>query len=217
MPSRSSIILQHALSRAVQNLTSAVIDIAREIYAAKGLAADFVVGDAEKLPFADASFDVLFSIGLLEHMSDPTTTLREQVRVLARGGAFFGYVVPHRMDNVQREYRWINEILKGYASAQVAGMPAKAEVFRTDSSSAAYLPILQELGLQGIGISGLYPLPMISHSIEFPFSLMPPESEKALVQHFKAVLADRRNSSVAHPWLCEEDYGQAFLLWGFKA
>ena len=199
------------------DLSPAVIDIAREIYAANGLAADFVVGDAEKLPFADASFDVLFSIGLLEHMSDPSTTLREQVRVLASGGAFFGYVVPHRPDNVQREYRWFNEILQGYASAQTAGLPAKAEVFRTDSGSGAYLPILQELGLQGIGVSGLYPLPMISHSVEFPFTLMPPESEKALVRHFNAVLAARRNSSGGHPWFCEEAFGQAFLLWGFKA
>ena len=199
------------------DLSPAVIEIARNIFAANELIAEFVVGDAEQLPFADASFDVLFSIGLLEHMSDPATTLREQVRILANGGAFFGYVVPHRPDNVQREYRWINEILKGYASAQVAGMPAKTEVFRTDCGSDAYLPILQELGLQGIGVSGLYPLPMLSHSIEFPFTLMPPESEKALVRHLKAVLAERRNSCGTHPWFCEETYGQAFLLWGFKA
>ena len=36
VPSRSSIILQHALSRAVQNLTSAVIDIAQHISAERG-------------------------------------------------------------------------------------------------------------------------------------------------------------------------------------
>lgn len=40
-----------------------------------------VQGDGFSLPFADASFDLVFSQGLLEHFPDPTGMLEEQVRV----------------------------------------------------------------------------------------------------------------------------------------
>jgi hypothetical protein len=76
---------------------------------------------------------------------------------------------------------------------------------------------MKRLGLQNIGASGTYPLPMISHSTEFPFSLLPPRAEQVLVSHFMRVLDERNNNGERNPWLCEEGYGQAFLVWGFKS
>lgn len=199
------------------DLSPAVIEIARQIFDVNKLAAEFRAGDANQLPFATESFDLVFSIGLLEHMSDPATTIREQVRVLTAGGAFLGYVVPERPENVQKEYQWINQILKGYAAHERQEVMEKSAVFRTDSGSELYLPILWECGLQEIGAAGMYPLPMISHSIDFPFTLMPPASERALVGHFQKILDRRRQETGHHPWLCDESFGQAFLIWGFKA
>ncbi len=43
-------------------------------------------GDAFRLPFADASFDVVFHQGLLEHFRNPLDLLRENARVLRPGG-----------------------------------------------------------------------------------------------------------------------------------
>lgn len=49
---------------------------------------EFVEGDAEKLPFPDASFDaVTMNYGLL-HLDRPDTALAEAARVLAPGGRF---------------------------------------------------------------------------------------------------------------------------------
>ena len=48
----------------------------------------FVQADAEKLPFSDASFDVVFSNLLLPWLTDPATALAEVARVLRKDGVF---------------------------------------------------------------------------------------------------------------------------------
>lgn len=45
-----------------------------------------VLADADHLPFADESFDVVVSVTLLQNMPDPERTVRELVRVLQPGG-----------------------------------------------------------------------------------------------------------------------------------
>ena len=51
--------------------------------------ATYLVGDACSLPFADASFDVVCAMDLLEHVEDPAAVVAEASRVLAPGGLFF--------------------------------------------------------------------------------------------------------------------------------
>lgn len=46
----------------------------------------FQVGDALKLPFENASFDVVHAHQVLQHLTDPITALREMVRVCKPGG-----------------------------------------------------------------------------------------------------------------------------------
>ena len=45
-----------------------------------------VCGDAFHMPFADGTFDAVFHQGLLEHFRTPLDLLRENARVLKRGG-----------------------------------------------------------------------------------------------------------------------------------
>ena len=200
------------------DLSSSVIDTARKIFEHHALKARFEVGDALALPYSNGAFDVVYSIGLLEHFEELEKVISEQVRILDRGGLFLGYVVPKFSDNIQNQYEWINQILKNMVRRE-SSTPAneKVAVFRSDALSASYLPIMKRLGLKNTGSSGVYPLPMISHSIDFPFTLLDENSESVLVEEFEKILARRREETKRHPWLCEEGYGQAFLLWGTKS
>jgi SAM-dependent methyltransferase len=51
-----------------------------------------VLGVGQMLPFADGSFDVVFSFAVLEHVRDPFLCAKELVRVLKPGGRLFGAV-----------------------------------------------------------------------------------------------------------------------------
>jgi SAM-dependent methyltransferase len=51
-----------------------------------------VLADAHALPFRDASFDVVLSYAVLEHLHHPFVATREVARVLRTGGAFVGTV-----------------------------------------------------------------------------------------------------------------------------
>jgi ubiquinone/menaquinone biosynthesis C-methylase UbiE len=48
--------------------------------------ASLVLADADNLPFADGSFDVVVSVTLLQNMPNPNRTVREIARVIRPGG-----------------------------------------------------------------------------------------------------------------------------------
>lgn len=55
--------------------------------------------DAERLPFADSSFDGAFMVASLHHLPDPLASLREVVRVLSPGGVFALGTEPNSWQN----------------------------------------------------------------------------------------------------------------------
>jgi len=62
-----------------------------------------VEGDADHLPFPDASFDALTFTYLLRYVDDPGATLRELARVVRAGGTIAGLefgVPPNRLARV---------------------------------------------------------------------------------------------------------------------
>jgi ubiquinone/menaquinone biosynthesis C-methylase UbiE len=64
----------------------------------------FCLARVENLPFRDNSFDLILSIGVIEHFKDPLPLLREMRRVLKPDGLLF-LTVPN-LESFRRTKRW---------------------------------------------------------------------------------------------------------------
>jgi ubiquinone/menaquinone biosynthesis C-methylase UbiE len=63
------------------------IRISRQLCELNGVAPErVVVSDGEKLPFPDATFDIVYSSNVIEHCTSPVSFLCEAIRVLKPGG-----------------------------------------------------------------------------------------------------------------------------------
>ncbi len=63
-----------------------MLGAAKARFAGENSSVELVQGQAEQLPFADASFDVLTFTYLLRYVDDPKATVRELARVVRPGG-----------------------------------------------------------------------------------------------------------------------------------
>ncbi len=223
--SLSNYFVDHGVECTLLDTSKNILETAEQVFKTHGHTATFVEANALEMPFDDNSFDVVTSIGLLEHFEDVKSPIMEQIRVLKPGGTFLGYIVPERPDNVQKHYKWINSILKFCSKnfvSQKNAPPPKTDIFRSDFGSERYVPLLQGLPVTDIEVTGMYPLPMVSHSPEFPFSLLPKPLEWCLTRIFSFILWARskiyKNTLYKeNPWTCKESFGQAFLLTFRKA
>jgi ubiquinone/menaquinone biosynthesis C-methylase UbiE len=68
------------------DLTPRSIETSRHHLKLYGQSGDFALTDAEHLPFADESFDVAYSNGVLHHTPDTAEAVREIYRLLRPGG-----------------------------------------------------------------------------------------------------------------------------------
>jgi ubiquinone/menaquinone biosynthesis C-methylase UbiE len=89
------------------DLTPRHLELARQNLEALGLEATLVEGDAEQLPFPDASFDRVSSNGVLHHTPDMAAALRELRRVLRPTGR--ATVIVYNRDSI---YFWVEQILR---------------------------------------------------------------------------------------------------------
>lgn len=68
------------------DLTARAVEHTRKRLAAQGLSSHLQVADAENLPFADGSFDVVYSWGVLHHSPNTHKAIDEVRRVVRTGG-----------------------------------------------------------------------------------------------------------------------------------
>ena len=116
------------------DLTPTAVDLTRKRLALHDLEADVREADAESLPFADASFDFVWSWGVIHHSSDTAAVVAEVARVLAPGGRF-SFMVYHRSSiTYWVQYQLLHGVLQGRllreSPAEVANRYADGVVAR---------------------------------------------------------------------------------------
>jgi len=122
--------------------------IARDARAGFGGALAAVLGDVRTLPFADASFDAVYSMGTIEHFDETEHAAAEIARVLRPGGcAIVG--VPNRHDPFLRPLLvWGLSALglygygfeKSYSRAALAAMLDRAGLIVTAQTGILFVP-----------------------------------------------------------------------------
>jgi SAM-dependent methyltransferase len=68
------------------DVAASAIELARANFAQQGLPGDFRVADGEQLPFADATFDLVYAHGVVQYTPNPQRLVDECRRVLKPGG-----------------------------------------------------------------------------------------------------------------------------------
>ncbi len=87
------------------DLSETAIDLAGKNLALHGVSADELrVANGEALPYADASFDVVYGHGVIQYTADPAALIRECHRVLKPGGTGI-FMVYNRVS-------WLNALSK---------------------------------------------------------------------------------------------------------
>ena len=125
-----------------------------------------VCADAQSQPFADESFDIVFSPGSIKHWPKPHVGLRECLRVLRRGGLLLVMDADRgcRFDDVTR---WLDEtrvprsmrpLLRGYFRGYVTGRGSRSTTWsdcvRRSAWWTATAPTASMAGPHGVCLAG---------------------------------------------------------------
>jgi SAM-dependent methyltransferase len=140
------------------DLTEHAVGLVRRRLELESLEAELLVADAERLPFPDASFDRVYSWGVLHHSPDTRRAVREAVRVLRPGGRMcvmlyarhswvtYGMWVRHAL-LAGRPWRSLADVLgahmespgtTGYTAGELREMFDGLEDVRIDQVSTSY-------------------------------------------------------------------------------
>lgn len=88
------------------DLTEAAVQITRSRLEMYELHSELQRADAERLPFPDGSFDLVYSWGVIHHSADPAQVIREIKRVLKPSGRFVGMMYGRHSLKVLKTWAW---------------------------------------------------------------------------------------------------------------
>jgi ubiquinone/menaquinone biosynthesis C-methylase UbiE len=90
------------------DITPKAIELCQQRFAHAGLAGNFQVARAEELPFDDAAFDCVCSMGVLHHVTDTERAVAEIHRVLKPGGRLVVMFYHRNSAQYQFKYRLVH-------------------------------------------------------------------------------------------------------------
>ena len=200
-----STVLDYALSG---------IELAKTRFLQSNLKADFVLGDINKLPFEDNSFDIIFSGGVLEYFKNYETPISEMIRVLRPGGVFAANMVPKKFSiqtiaDLQRTLAHsIQALLKGKFNdvfKSINLVPKSANV--NNATLEDYKKVASKFGLCNIEIRCINPFPLLS---------LPSSLQKKYIKYVCQNLnLWRKFNASDKPW--KRHIGMGYMIFGTKS
>lgn len=133
----------HGLSVVACDFTPEMITIGRQRPAADGI--DWVLADAENLPFKDETFDAVVSGFLLRNVSSVERTLSEQYRTLRARGRLGA------LDTTPPQSIWMRPLLRVHFHCVI---PFLGRLFAGDREAYQYLPASTETFLTARSLAG---------------------------------------------------------------
>ena len=118
------------------DLSSGHLEHARENFQLRGLTGEFVLHDAESLPFDDNTFDVVYSNGVIHHTPNTRSVVEEIFRVLKPGGRAIVMVYAENSLHYWRNLVWAIGIKEGQLQRYSMGDIMSRAVERSDNASA---------------------------------------------------------------------------------
>jgi 2-polyprenyl-3-methyl-5-hydroxy-6-metoxy-1,4-benzoquinol methylase len=199
------------------------IQLAKNNFEQDGLSAQFYVDNAKNMSINTDTFDVVFSMGLLEHFEDPTSIVNEKIRVLKKGGLFVAFILPQKLSaenlnsilkpflilfrKIERKFQKENKKFKN-SIIQQKSTKKHAEVYRNKLMVNYYMEILFPQ-LQDIDNFWVNPFPFLTPTSK--------NSQKLLVKIYYSLMTVKKNIfRYRTPYATNSLMGSGFFIYGIK-
>ncbi|OGL72416.1 hypothetical protein A3D72_01115 [Candidatus Uhrbacteria bacterium RIFCSPHIGHO2_02_FULL_57_19] len=176
--------------------------LARANFANVGAQAEFVCADAVSSGLPSDSYDLVLSIGLLEHIPDYRTVLREKFRILKPGGLMFSMNVPGK-----RSVQNLNDIYKKIIAPFAPAGSIRKDYYRNNDRPEQYLAAAREAGFDNCSVMNVNPYPI--------FTPVPPAAERTLTALYRGIHR-LRGLLMKEPMATNYPMSQAHFLIGYK-
>jgi ubiquinone/menaquinone biosynthesis C-methylase UbiE/glycosyltransferase involved in cell wall biosynthesis len=118
------------------DLSSGHLGLAEKNLSLRGLSGTFVLHDAERLPFDDNAFDVVYSNGVIHHTPDTSSVVCEMRRVLRPGGRAIVMVYAENSLHYWRNLVWAIGLKERQLESMSMGEIMSQAVERSDNAAA---------------------------------------------------------------------------------
>ena len=159
--------LQDRMKVTLLDMEESAIELARRNFEFFSGQADYVVADASDTKLPSNSFDMVVSIGLLEHIPEYGRILTESYRILKPGGVMFAHNIPAKW-SVQR---WNDAYKKIFGYPPVA---KQGDYYRNSDNPEQYKEATIKAGFKECHVLNVNPFPIwtpIPRFFEYPITL----------------------------------------------
>lgn len=180
------------------DLSPAAVSLAQENFSMHGGKGEFIIASADALPFADGSFDAVFTIGLLEHFSDYSSIMKEMYRILRSGGTVVSLNIPkkHSVQDVNQVWRGVYHLL--------SDVTLKPDYYRNTDTPTQYTKRAEDVGFVDIQITYVNPFPL--------YAPAPMGFDRFVTRLNNAILRIRKALFRRHPFVTGPHLSQAHFL-----